>query len=135
MKILIADDSMIIRESLSKLITRNNPEDIISKAVNVGDAIRKIKEIEPDLVILDLAMPGGDGFDVMKEIRKRGKETVVIMLTNYATENNRRKSLEAKVDFFLDKTNEFEKVIEIIKQRISNGGIIQNAGVVGTASV
>jgi len=117
MNILIADDSMIIRESLSKLISRNNPEDMIAKAVNVGDAITKINETEPDLVVLDLAMPGGDGFDVMKEIRERHMETVVIMLTNFATESNRKKSREAKVDYFLDKTNEFEKVLEIIKQK------------------
>lgn len=71
MKILIADDSSIIRESLGKLISRNNPEAVITNAVNVRDAINKICEQNPDLIVLDLTMPGGDGFDVLREVQKR----------------------------------------------------------------
>jgi len=117
MKILIADDSSIIRESLGKLISRNNPEAVITNAVNVRDAINKICEQNPDLIVLDLTMPGGDGFDVLREVQKRERKTTVILLTNYATDVNRKRGEQAKADFFIDKTDEFYKVIDVIKQK------------------
>lgn len=117
MKILIADDSSIIRESLGKLISRNNPEAVITNAVNVRDAINKICEQNPDLIVLDLTMPGGDGFDVLREVQKRERKTTVILLTNYATDVNRKRGEQAKADFFFDKTDEFYKVIDVIKQK------------------
>lgn len=113
MKLLIADDSLIIRNSLKKLIAAVVESDSVFEAVNVLDTIRKVKDVKPDVLILDLMMPGGSGFDVMKTVREQDYKIIVIALTNFATELNRKKAEEEAVDFFLDKSNEFSRVIEI----------------------
>jgi DNA-binding NarL/FixJ family response regulator len=88
--------------------------DMIGEAENVEDAIKSIREIKPDVVILDIRMPGGSGIDVLENIDKRNRVPVVIMLTNYPYPQYRKKCMDAGADFFFDKSGEFEKVIEVV---------------------
>lgn len=113
MRILIADDSTIIRNSLRKLISAMNGRDEVIDAVNLSDTTNKIKEVKPDILILDLMMPGGSGFEAMNTVRELDYKITVIVLTNFATDLNRKRSEEEKVDYFLDKSNEFLKVLDI----------------------
>jgi two-component system, NarL family, response regulator DevR len=116
MKILIADDSLVIRTSLKKLIATVNGTELVAEATNVFDTIKKIKEVKPDLLILDIIMPGGSGFDVMQTVREQDYKITVIVLTNFADEFNRKRSVEEKADYFLDKSNEFMKVVDICNE-------------------
>jgi DNA-binding NarL/FixJ family response regulator len=113
MKILIADDSPVIRNSLRKLISTFNGSSTIFESGSVQDTIKKIAEVKPDILILDIMMPGGNGFDVMSCVRESENKITVIVLTNFATEPNRKKSIEEKVDYFLDKSTEFLKIVDI----------------------
>jgi DNA-binding response OmpR family regulator len=116
MKVLIADDSSIIRKSLTKLLYTYVNHIDISEAIDVPDAIIKTKEIQPNILILDIMMPGGNGFDVMKTVREQDCKIIVIVLTNFATEINRKRSLEEKADYFLDKSEELKELIEICNE-------------------
>ena len=115
MKILIVEDSILVRRSLIELIDPLDNVSGITEAVNVPEGIRMAREIKPDIIILDIRMPGGSGFDVLKEVKKMNEQTVVIVLTKYTTDKFREEATKYGADYFFDKSNEFEKAIDVIR--------------------
>jgi DNA-binding NarL/FixJ family response regulator len=115
MNILIADDSQLIRTTLQRLISTNTEESEFHFAENVEEAINCLAQYQIELLILDIRMPGGSGFDVLKEAKKKNMITKVIMLTNYATASYRNKAEKEGVDYFFDKSTDYEKLIQILK--------------------
>ena len=116
MKILIIDDSLLIRRSLVKLLDALDGSNQVAEAVNVPEGIRLAREFKPDVIIIDIRMPGGSGFDVLKEVRKMKSPPVAIMLTKYSSEKFREEAFKYGADYFFDKSNEFEKAIDVIRE-------------------
>jgi YesN/AraC family two-component response regulator len=113
MKILIADDSSLLRDRIKSLLNSLNHNPMIYEAENGVDALQLIREKKPDLVILDIRMPEMNGIQVLKEIRKLKIKTKVCILTNYPYPQYKKRCFEAGADYFLRKTEDFEE-IEII---------------------
>ena len=122
MTVFIADDSSEIRKRITAMLSDLENIEMIGEAENVQDAINSIHEFNPDVVILDIRMPGGSGIDVLKKIEKRKGAPIVIILTNYPHSQYRKKCMDAGADFFFDKSEEFEKIVEVVSG-ISEGGI------------
>jgi len=114
MKVLIADDSGAVRERIRMLLSEVAAIEMIGEAENAQQAIDHIRQQVPDVVILDIRMPGGNGIDVLREIEKKDRLPVVIMLTNYPYPQYKRKCIDAGADYFFDKSKEFEKVVEVL---------------------
>ena len=121
MKVFIADDSLEIRKRIIAMLSDIERIDLIGQAENVQDAISSIHELSPDVVILDIRMPGGSGIDVLKTIEKKNRIPVVIMLTNYPRSQYGNKCLDAGADFFFEKSIEFEKVMEVVTSMSGKG--------------
>jgi len=120
MKILIVDDSAIIRKRLKAMLSEITELENISQAKDSLEAIGTFEKLHPEVVILDIRMPGGSGIDVLREIKKGNQPPLVIVLTNYPYPQYRRKCTEAGADFFFDKSTEFDKVTEVLKQLSQN---------------
>lgn len=114
MKVFIADDSSEVRERIRMLLSELEKIEMIGEAENVQEAIESIRHLGPDVVILDIRMPGGSGIDVLKEIVKEDRVPIIIMLTNYPHPQYKKKCMDAGADFFFDKSREFEKVVEVL---------------------
>jgi CheY-like chemotaxis protein len=115
LKVAIVDDSILIRRSLIKLVDQLDNVTEVAEATNVPEAIRLCGEFKPDVVVLDIRMPGGTGIDVLKEIKKQRPDTLVIMLTRYSTDVFRKEAEKGGAEHFFDKADEFEKVIDVIR--------------------
>jgi DNA-binding NarL/FixJ family response regulator len=115
MRVFIADDSLEVRKRIIAMLSDVEKIDMIGDAENVQEAIDTIQELKPDVVILDIRMPGGSGIDVLKEIKKVNHVPVIIMLTNYPYPQYRKTCLDAGADFFFDKSSEFEKVVKVLR--------------------
>ncbi len=113
MKIVIADDSSLLRDRIKSLLKSLNNNSLVYEAANGAEALQIIREKEPDLVILDIRMPDINGIEVLKNIRELKMKVKVCILTNYAYPIYKKKCFEAGADFFLRKTEDFEE-IEII---------------------
>jgi DNA-binding NarL/FixJ family response regulator len=113
MKVVIADDSSLLRDRIKSLLNSLNNNPVIYEAENGVDALQLIREKKPDLVILDIRMPGMNGIEVLKKIRELNMKVKVCILTNYDYPIYKKRCLEAGADFFLRKTEDFEE-IEII---------------------
>ena len=115
-RVFIVDDSAIIRERLEMILSELKGIEIIGQAKCSTEAEEAIPKLKPDVVILDIRMPGGSGIEVLKEIKKGRNPPVVIMLTNYPYPQYRKKCKDAGANFFFDKSTEFEGVIEVLKK-------------------
>ena len=115
MKVFIADDSAELRERIVDMISEEESIEMVGQAENVPEAVTAIRKLKPDVVILDIRMPGGCGIDVLNTIEKDGCTPIIIMLTNYPYPQYRKKCFDAGADFFFDKSSEFEKVIDVLQ--------------------
>lgn len=115
MKVFIVDDSAIVRERLVNMLSELRNIEVIGHAEDAGEATDSIRKLKPDTVLLDIHLHQGNGIDVLEDIKKDVPAPVVIMLTNYPYPQYRKRCVKAKADFFLDKSTEFEKVIEIVR--------------------
>jgi len=116
MKILIADDSLIVRNSLKRLLLSLNSLIEVYESINVKQTLDIFHELNPALIILDIMMPDGNGMDVLKVIKQRNPDQKVLIFTNFPNALNRKKCQELGADYFLDKTSEFEKIPDIVKE-------------------
>jgi DNA-binding NarL/FixJ family response regulator len=115
MMIFIADDSKALRERLTAMLSEIEGAEVIGQAGNAAEAVEGIHHLKPDVVILDIQMPGGNGIDVLKTIKQELQPPLVLMLTNNVSPQYRKKCMELGSDFFLDKSREFESLITIFK--------------------
>ena len=126
MTVLIADDSSLIRSNLTKLIAHSRNDITLKESENVAGTIREVEDGGIDVLILDLEFPDGSGFDVLQRLGKEngnGEDTgqgderpYVIVLTNHARARLKHKSLQMGADLFFDKTDEYERVVDVISR-------------------
>jgi DNA-binding NarL/FixJ family response regulator len=114
MRLLIADDSSIMRKLIKNQVEIFEMVNIVGEAVNGIMALEMVKEYNPDVVILDLHMPDMNGIEVLKEIKRITTKTVVCILTNYPYPQYKKKCLALGADYFLYKNEDFEKINIII---------------------
>lgn len=114
MKVLIADDSPVIVERLVRLLAEIRCIERLDQADTVASASEAVCRIRPDVLILDMQMPGGSGLDVLKVVNQNQISCAVIVLTNFAYPQYRKRCLQNGAQFFLDKSTEFEKVSEVL---------------------
>jgi DNA-binding response OmpR family regulator len=100
-KILLVDDETALLDSLEPFLRRNGFQ--VVSALNGEDALRKVESFEPDLVVLDIIMPGIDGREVLRRLRACNNWVYVLMLTQVTGADNRIEALNEGADDYLDK--------------------------------
>lgn len=113
--IFIVDDSELVRKRLVNMLSEIEGVTIVGQASNAAEAIEGIRNLHPRIVILDIQMPGASGFKVLKAIRKEKLSTIVLMLTNHADPQYREKSMQLGADYFLDKTKDFDNLLNMFR--------------------
>ena len=120
MEVLVVDDSAAICERLEQMLSEIRGVTSISLATNSLEAIESFRKLNPDLVILDIRMPGGDGIGVLKNIKQSKPSSKVIIFTNYPYPQYRERCMDMGADLFLDKSTEFNKLTEEITNIIES---------------
>jgi DNA-binding NarL/FixJ family response regulator len=119
-KVLIVDDSPSIRRLVIDLLSPIADIEIVGEAGTVIQAIEMFQKTNPDVVILDLQYPEGNGFDVLDHIKSRRPSTMVIVLTNHPLPQHRKRCAEIGAEYFFDKSMEFYKIAEVINKPTSS---------------
>jgi DNA-binding NarL/FixJ family response regulator len=98
---VIAEDHRILREGLRSLLSSNPAFEIVGEAENGREAVRRVEELKPSLILMDLSMPKMDGLDAIEEIKKRCPDTKVLVLTVHKAEEYVYASLKSGADGYL----------------------------------
>ncbi|MDD5496772.1 MAG: response regulator [Candidatus Omnitrophica bacterium] len=120
-KILIVDDEPDFLEVMSLRLKANDFE--VTTATNGDEALKKIKEDRPDAVLLDILMPGIDGLEVLRRIRKLDDKLPVYIITAFSTEERFRLANRFGASGFIMKTDDLAKEVDNITSALdmSNG--------------
>lgn len=114
--VFVVDDSPVVRDRLVTLLSDLPDVEVVGQADIAFEAIASIRKLRPSVIVLDISMPGGSGMHVLETIKQDRPEPTVIMLTNFAHDHYRQKCLALGADYFFDKSTEFERVAEVLRQ-------------------
>ncbi len=126
--LLIADDHPIFLIGLVDLIEGSaDPYKIIYKTDNGLNALENIRKLNPEVAILDITMPGMNGLDILKELKKEDLQTKVIILTMYGDEEFFDKAIDLGVNGYILKENAADELLEGLKAIVSGKNYISHA--------
>ncbi|OFW05362.1 MAG: hypothetical protein A3I61_05090 [Acidobacteria bacterium RIFCSPLOWO2_02_FULL_68_18] len=114
--VLVVDDSSVVRSRLTEMLSEIDGVTHVDDAPGAAEARLLLATTAPDVVVLDIRMPGGSGIDLLREIKSSGSRGFVIMLTNYPLAPYRSVCLRAGADVFLDKSTELEAAVDIVRR-------------------
>ena len=116
-KILVVDDEIEFLEMVRMRLEANN-YDVVT-AVNGQEALDKVRDVKPDAVLLDVLMPGIDGIDVLKKIRKDNPKLPVFIITAFSNEERFKLANKFNASGFILKTNDLQGEIQNITAALS----------------
>jgi len=114
LKVYIADDSVVVRGRLKEALEEQGCIEIIGESGNAEQAITEIRRLDPQVVIIDIRMPGGGGLPVLKDLKARTPGRIAIILTSFPYPQYRQTYLEAGADYFFDKTQDIQKLTDAL---------------------
>jgi DNA-binding NarL/FixJ family response regulator len=112
-RVLIVDDHPLTQEALASLLTQHGFE-IVAQASSGEEAIRHAAKHQPDLVLLDLSMPGMSGLEALPEIRRVAPGSEVVVLTASGTEENLLRAIKGGAAGYLLKTEPPSRIVEFL---------------------
>lgn len=115
MKIFVVEDSAAIRERLVEMIGEIEGVVVVGEAASSDEAVTGIRRTRPDVAIFDIQLAAGSGIDALVEARREQPGLRAIVLTNYATPQHEKASVDAGAEYFLDKSADFEKIAEVLE--------------------
>jgi len=118
MRVLVADDSEVFVQRLLQALGEIDGVEIVARSRTGAEALQAIRNLHPEVVILDIRMPEGSGIDVLENMKRERLSTITIVLTNFAFPQYRKKCLQLGARFFFDKSAEFAKVGEALRRLV-----------------
>ena len=116
MNVVLVDDSLLVRERVASIISEIPSAKVIGEAGNSTEAMEVVRKTKPDVVILDIKMPGESGLQVLRKLKNEFGELRIIMLTNYSDSQYKAECLMHGADYFLCKSDEFNKLPEVFSK-------------------
>jgi len=120
-RVLIVDDHAVVRRGLAEILARELQGAVCDEAGNAEQAITKVRCQDWDLLILDIAMPGRSGLDVLRDIKSEFRNLPVLIFSMHAEDQYARRMLKAGADGYLNKESPPEELVKAIKRILSGG--------------
>ena len=115
-KILIVDDKERVRHDLRTALGLMEGLEVVGEAADGAEAVQQAETLSPDVVLMDLRMPGMDGFEAARQIKDRHLAKGVVVLTLYGDKAARERAANVGVDAFVEKGTSIRTLSETIRQ-------------------
>jgi two-component system OmpR family response regulator len=113
--ILIVEDSILIKERLKAMLLELDNVHQVLEAGTYEEAFRMLEQGVPNVLLLDLGLPGKSGIDLLRTIAQHKWELTIIVLTNQTSSHYKKLCLSIGAHHFLDKTKDFDKVTALVE--------------------
>ncbi|MDQ7826237.1 MAG: response regulator transcription factor [Candidatus Eremiobacteraeota bacterium] len=124
-KILIVDDHTLVREGFAKMLELESSFNVVGQASSARDALEKTKSLRPEIVLMDIKLPGINGIEATKMIKKEHPDVEVIILSMYDEEEYVMESVKAGATGYVLKDISQDELFSAIKVVHSGGSLIQ----------
>jgi len=114
-RVLIADDHLIVREGIRLILETGEGFELVGEAVDGAEALRLCEELNPQVVLMDLRMPGMDGLAAIRKLREARSSAAVVILTTFNEDDLMRRGLQAGARGYLLKDTDRETLFESIR--------------------
>ncbi len=104
-RIMLVDDHEVVRLGLKSLIEHHPGFEVVAEAGSAKEAVEKAASLDPDVILMDIRLPGASGIEACEQILRANPETKVIMLTSYAEDEMLFSAIRAGASGYLAKTN------------------------------
>jgi NarL family two-component system response regulator LiaR len=115
-RVFIAEDHAIVRKGISALLTLEPGIEVIGEASNGAEAVRRIENLQPDVILMDLVMPEMDGIEAIRQVIAHHPEARILVLTSFATDDKVFPAIKAGAMGYLLKDSEPREVVRAIYQ-------------------
>lgn len=122
MKVFVVEDSDAVCERIVRMVNDVNDARVVGTADKVSTALLGIKKYQPDVVILDIQLLDGNGLTVLQQVKKDQPSSKVIVLTNFNSDQYRDLAHRCGADSFLDKSNDFMQISDLMTGWDSGAG-------------
>ena len=124
-RILIADDHLVVREGLQLILSMEDDLEVVGEAPNGETAVRLTGELQPDVVLMDLRMPGIGGLEAIEQILAQWPEMAIVILTTYNEDDLMMRGLQAGARGFLLKDTGRETLFHTIRAAARGETLLQ----------
>ena len=131
-RLALADDHPIVLQGLEQLFQLEPDVEVVARCRDGAEALRQVRELAPDVLVLDLKMPGRDGIEVLSALQEAGTETKVVLLTGALTDDRLLESLRLGVGGIVLKDMAPELLIQAVR-KVAGGGRWLETGLGGRA--
>jgi YesN/AraC family two-component response regulator len=115
-KVLIVDDREVVRSELRNLFALSDEIEVLADAANGSEALRMVKDIKPQIVLMDLEMPEMDGFEATKQIKAVNQDTTVIIYSVYADIPSQQLAREVGAEAFIVKGTDLPHMLSVFEK-------------------
>ena len=117
MKVFLVEDSVLLRERLAGLLAAIPGAVLVGQAGAADEALEGIRSASPEVVVCDIQLERGSGFDVLREVKKASPAVDFYMLTNFASESYRQAAERYGARGFFDKSTQFDALRAVLAAR------------------
>jgi DNA-binding NarL/FixJ family response regulator len=129
-KCLLVDDHTLFRQGVRRLLETENDFEVVGEAADGGEAVEKARELRPDIVLMDIGMPGLSSFESARQIKKNRMETKILFLTMYEDEDYLVQCLEVGASGYVLKDTPAPQLLTAVKD-VYKGGKYLSSQVLG----
>lgn len=114
-RVLVVEDHAIVREGLCLLLSGKSDMQVVGEASDGLEAVEKARSLRPDVILMDLVMPGMDGIEAIAEIKRERPDSRILVLTSFAEDKRVFEAIRAGVHGYLLKNSASKEVVEAIR--------------------
>ena len=120
-RVLVADDHSMFRQGLVAMLAENDGMEIVGQASRGDEALQMIRDLRPDVAILDVSMPGATGIEVAQALTEARSETRVVLLTMHADATHARQAVDAGASGYVLKSSVFDELLQAVATALEGG--------------
>jgi len=126
-RVLVVDDHPVVRDGIAGVLDAVPDLEVVGTAADGVEAVQRAAVLDPDVVVLDLRMPGGGGVEAVRELRRRRLRAAVLVLTTFDTDSDTLAAIEAGAEGYLLKDAPTDRLVAAVRATAAGETVLSPA--------